>query len=83
MDFIKGIANKAQQILDPGNNQKKLTKDQILCREFRIPDSETIVNESMVEVSISSSFLRYRVSHMKEIGLAPVSYTHLTLPTKA
>ncbi len=71
MDFIKGIASKAQQILESSSNQKNLTKDQILCREFRLPDSEAIVNQSLVEIFISSSYLRARVMHMREMGMTP------------
>lgn len=68
MEFIKGIANKAQQILDTGPGPKKLTKDQILCREFKLPDTQKVKDTCLVELSVSSKYERARVERMKQMG---------------
>ncbi|VEU20417.1 DEKNAAC101311 [Brettanomyces naardenensis] len=69
MDFIKDIANKAQRILDNTNSPKKLTKDELLRREFRLPDTESIVDESLVELTISTSYLRARIDRLRKTGI--------------
>ncbi|QPG76704.1 hypothetical protein FOA43_004098 [Brettanomyces nanus] len=70
MDFIKDIANRAQKILDNGNTSKRLTKAELLRRRFKLPDSEAIIDESLVELRVSSSYLRARIERMAKLGVS-------------
>lgn len=57
MAFFESIREKAvstiNQVLDK-RNDSGLTKDQLFCYENHLPDSETVIDESAVEVSIRS-----------------------------
>lgn len=57
MAFFDAIREKAvstfNQVLDKKESDG-LTKAQLFCREYRLPDDETIIDESAVEIGIKS-----------------------------
>lgn len=68
MDFFKDIASKAHKILDNASGPKKLSKDEQLRRNFKLPDTETIIGECLAELSISTQYQRLRIEMMKKKG---------------
>ncbi|KAK6459352.1 GTPase activating protein [Scheffersomyces xylosifermentans] len=59
MAFFEAIRDRAvstlNQVLDK-KNPSGLTKDQLFCRQYSLPDYETVLNESAAEVEVVSDF---------------------------
>ncbi|ODV76990.1 TBC-domain-containing protein [Suhomyces tanzawaensis NRRL Y-17324] len=58
MSFFESLRDKAvatiTQVLDK-KEEVKLTKDELFCKEYNLPDGETILSESAAEVGVKSS----------------------------
>lgn len=75
MSFFENLRNKAvstiNQVLDK-NKGEKLTRDELFCRQNNLPDGETIMGESAVELRINSE------NSLNEYNSVPQGRVYLT-----
>lgn len=68
MALFEALRDKAVSTINQVLDKKKepsLTKSQILCQEYNLPDGETILDESAVEVDIRSELVK-EVGYQKD-----------------